>query len=58
MPSHSEKQRKMIFAKRSQYKTKENTPKKWKWIWEKGWEKLEESLTSKFNNLYESIISK
>lgn len=42
MPSHSRQQQKMIFAKRSIYKTKANTPDKWKFIWDKGWEKLEE----------------
>jgi len=42
MPAKSEQQRKMIFAKRGQYKTKAKTPKKWKWVWGKEWEKLEE----------------
>lgn len=43
MPSKSPEQQKMIFAKRSQYKTKENAPDKWKWVFEKGWDKLEET---------------
>lgn len=38
MPSRSEKQRKMIFAKRNKYKTKKNTPEKDKWIWKKEYE--------------------
>jgi hypothetical protein len=55
MPVQSESQRKMIFAKRSQYKNKEKTPDKWKWIWNKDYEnkgslpeKLEESLFGKY----------
>lgn len=43
MPSKSEAQRKMVFVKRSQYKTKANAPDKWKWVFDKGWETLEES---------------
>ena len=57
MPSRSEAQRKMIFAKRSKYKTKENTPDKYKFIWDKGYEnkgelpeKVEESLFRKYIN--------
>lgn len=42
MPSSSEKQQKMIFAKRDQYKSKENTPDKWKWVWDSGWGKVKE----------------
>lgn len=38
MPSRSEAQRKMIFAKRNKYKAKENTPAKWLWIWDMGYE--------------------
>lgn len=38
MPSSSESQRKFIFAKRGQYKTKANTPEKWKWVWGSEWE--------------------
>lgn len=34
MPAKSQAQRKLIFGKRSQYKNKENTPKKWMWIWD------------------------
>lgn len=42
MPAKSRAQQKMIFAKRGIYKTKENTPKKWQWIWGSEWTKLEE----------------
>ena len=42
MPSSTEQQRKFIFAKRGQYKSKENTPDKWKFIWDKDWEKVQE----------------
>lgn len=38
MPATSQAQRGLIFGKRSQYKTKKDTPKKWKWIWDEEWE--------------------
>lgn len=50
MPSSSEKQRKYIFYLRGKYKSKKNTPKKQQWIWEKEWNKLEESLLMKYLN--------
>lgn len=45
MPAKSRKQQKMIFAKRGIFKNKANTPEKWKWIWDAGWEKLEEEIS-------------
>jgi len=44
MPSKSEAQRKFIFSKRNEYKSEEKAPKNWKWVFEKSWETLEESL--------------
>ena len=38
MPSKSQKQRALIFAKRNQYGSEENAPKQWKWVFEEGWE--------------------
>jgi hypothetical protein len=38
MPAVSQQQRGLIFGKRNQYGSIENTPKKWKWVWEEGWE--------------------
>jgi len=38
MPAKSQAQRGLIFGKRNQYKTKKNTPKKWKWIWDEDYE--------------------
>lgn len=38
MPAKSQSQRRLIFGKRAQYKTKENTPKKWLWIWDDEYE--------------------
>ena len=38
MPAKSQSQRGLIFGKRNQYKTKKNTPKKWKFIWDKDYE--------------------
>jgi hypothetical protein len=37
MPAESQSQLKLIYAKRGIYKTKENTPEKWKWVWDKEW---------------------
>jgi hypothetical protein len=47
MPSSSEKQRNWIYYQRSQYKTKSNTPENMRWIWEKGWEEIEETKQHK-----------
>jgi len=38
MPSKSQQQRKLIFAKRGRYGSESDTPKKWRFIWEEGWE--------------------
>lgn len=38
MPVVSQSQRGLIFGKRSQYGSKENTPKKWKFVWGEEWE--------------------
>ena len=38
MPAKSQAQRGLIFARRDQYGSKKNTPKKWKWIWDEDWE--------------------
>lgn len=38
MPAKSQAQRGLIFGKRNKYKTKKNTPPKWKWIWDDEWE--------------------
>lgn len=38
MPSLSQSQRGLIFTKRNKYGSKNATPKKWQWIWHKGWE--------------------
>lgn len=40
MPSKSEEQRKLVYTLRNKYKLKKTTPKKYLWIWEKGWEKI------------------
>lgn len=37
MPSKSKQQYKFILTKRNQYKTKKDTPDKWKWIWDSEW---------------------
>jgi hypothetical protein len=51
MPAKSRKQQKMIYTKRSIYKTKAKTPDKWKWIWDPGYSKIEEeSVFDKYLN--------
>lgn len=50
MPAVSQSQRRLIFGRRSQYKTEKRTPKKWKWIWDEEWEnkgRLPEKIKSK-----------
>ena len=48
MPGSSEKQRKYVYFLKGKYKTKEDTPEKYKWVWNDEWLKVEESY-------YESI---
>ena len=38
MPAVSQSQRGLIFGKRTKYGSKKDTPKKYKWIWDEGWE--------------------
>jgi len=47
MPSQSEKQRQFIFIKRGEFKTKDKTPEKWKWIWDKDWEVIKRNGITK-----------
>lgn len=42
MPATSRKQQKYIYFLRGKYKTKTDTPEKFKWIWEEGWKDLQE----------------
>lgn len=44
MPAKSPKQLRLIYTIRGKYKTKENTPKKWKWVWGKEWGKLSKEI--------------
>lgn len=44
MPSSSTAQRNYIFYLRGRYQTKDKTPEKDKWIWEKSWEEIKESI--------------
>lgn len=53
MPSSTEKQRSFIFAKRSEYGSKEKTPEKDKWIWEKGWEQVESFKRERYQKFFE-----
>ncbi|NP_835719.1 hypothetical protein Rm378p132 [Rhodothermus phage RM378] len=47
MPAKSRKQQRYIFYLRNKYGSPEKTPKKYKWIWHKDWEKLEEAKRKK-----------
>ena len=42
MPSKSKNQRNYIFYLRGKYKNKSNTPKDQAWIWDSGWNEIEE----------------
>lgn len=56
MPSSSEKQRKYIFYLRGKYKNKKNTPKKYSFIWDKDWEKVQEKyIPFNFEEEHENI---
>ena len=65
MPANSKRQLRLIYSKRNKYKTEKNTPKNWKWVWDKEWtdvnykklpEKVKEHIITKFNDfLNESI---
>lgn len=57
MPARSKQQLKLIYARRDMYKSKENTPEKWKWIWNSEWEdvdydKLPDKLSDSFLSFY------
>lgn len=54
MPAKSQKQRGLIFARRDQYGSKKNTPKKWKWIWDEDWEN-KGKLPKEVNEYYEEL---
>jgi len=59
MPSRSEQQRKFIFAKRNQYGSKDKAPEKWKWVFDKEWETIEEMIYKKiFKENYKMKIYK
>lgn len=55
MPSSSEQQRKLVFAKRGQYKTKSDTPDKWKWVWNDDWLTVKQESSLK---KYKPILNK
>lgn len=61
MPSKSKQQLKLVYAMRTKYKTKADTPDRWKWVWEEGWGKLEKDAPEKiteslFDLIYQSVI--
>lgn len=58
MPAKSDAQRGMIFSRRDQYGSKENTPEKWKWIWEKGWENKGKLPAKVKNETVQNVVFK
>jgi hypothetical protein len=42
MPSKSRAQQKYVYHLRGKYKTRKDTPEKYKWVWDKGFETIEE----------------
>ena len=58
MPAKSEKQLRLIWAIRRNYKTKSKTPKKWKWVWGEEWTHLEkESVILRFYEFLNENLS-
>jgi len=57
MPSKSKKQRNWIFHLRGKYKTQKNTPEKYKWIWEKEWEQIEEDRLKRYKPILKEALS-
>ena len=57
MPAKSEKQKRLIYAKRNTYKSKSKTPKKWKWIWNNEWLHVENLNYIKFFEDFNQNIS-
>ena len=60
MPAKSRAQQRMIFARRKQYGSREKTPKNWRWIWDPGYEELEEGAPERVHNesRFEEYLSK
>lgn len=38
MPAVSDKQQRLIYVKRNQYKTKDKAPEEWQWVFSKDWD--------------------
>ena len=57
-PTKSQSQRGLIFAKRNKYGSKENTPKKDKWIWDEGWENKGKLPNKVKNETVQNIVFK
>lgn len=53
MPSKTEKQRNYIFYLRGKYKSKDKTPDKDKWIWDSGWEQVEEQKMERYKRKFD-----
>ena len=51
IPSRSTKQRRWIFYLRNKYKSKDKTPKKWKFIWDEDWKEISEENNDIIKNL-------
>lgn len=47
MPAQSKSQQKYIYSLRGKYKSEEDTPDKFKWIWDNDWEQSEKNLPEK-----------
>lgn len=58
MPTKSQSQRGLIFAKRDKYKSKTKTPKKWKWVWDKGWENKGKLPKKAKNETVQNVVFK
>jgi len=58
MPTKSQSQRGLIFARRDKYGSKAKTPKKWKWIWDEGWENKGKLPKKAKNETVQNVVFK
>lgn len=54
MPAKSRKQQQMIYAKRSQYGSRDKAPEDWKWVFDSDWSKVEEEKLVPYKRLFEN----
>lgn len=58
MPAKSREQQQMIYAKRSQYGSRDKAPEDWKWVFDSDWNKVEEEKIVPYKRLFENKFTK